>query len=265
MFLANRLPHSSLHFQVPYTLLFHKSPDYLSLKPFGCACFPWLKPYNSHKLLPRSETCIFLGYCTTSKAYRCYDPIKQKIYVSRHVKFEESCFPFQSLISSCSSTSSPQIASPSFPISLTSYNDLVVQISVPVPIPLHTYSSTPTPAPVHTSSVSNSSTSSSTLPPVVTASTHTPPVPDPLQSVHPMTTKSKAGIFKPKNPISLLTTIVSTEPRNFHEAVKSDVWKQAMVEEYQALLKQGTLAISSPSFSWPNYWVSMDLQSQETF
>lgn len=70
VFLANRLPHSSLQFQVPHVLLFHTKPDYLTLKPFGCACFPWLKPYHSHKLILKSTTCVFLGYCTTSKGYR---------------------------------------------------------------------------------------------------------------------------------------------------------------------------------------------------
>lgn len=45
----------------------------------------------------------------------------------------------------------------------------------------------------------------------------------PLPSIHPMNTKSKVGIFKPKIPLSLLTTTVSTEPRNFHKAIKYDV------------------------------------------
>lgn len=62
VYLANRLPHSSLQFQVPYVLLFKTTPNYLNLKPFGCCCFPWLKPYVAHKLLPKSTPCVFLGY-----------------------------------------------------------------------------------------------------------------------------------------------------------------------------------------------------------
>ncbi|XP_058208222.1 uncharacterized protein LOC131321235 [Rhododendron vialii] len=34
VYLINRMPHTSLKFQVPYTMLFHSSPDYLFLKPF---------------------------------------------------------------------------------------------------------------------------------------------------------------------------------------------------------------------------------------
>lgn len=41
----------------------------------------------------RSQPCIFLGYSTTQSAYRCYDPITKKLYLSRHVRFVEHVFP----------------------------------------------------------------------------------------------------------------------------------------------------------------------------
>lgn len=114
VYLANRLPHSTLQFQVPYVLLFQKSPDYLSLKPFGCACFPWLKPYVPHKLTPKSLCCVFLGYCATTKGYRCYDPIGDKVYLSRHVRFDEHTFPYHSLVSSIPSHVQHNLIPPSF-------------------------------------------------------------------------------------------------------------------------------------------------------
>lgn len=122
LFLANRLPHSSLKFQVPHVLLFHTKPDYLSLKPFGYACFPWLKPYHSHKLIPKSSTCVFLGYCTTSKGYRCFDPHTNKVYISRHViRFFEDQFPYCSLIYSVSSVQDSEQQLTNFSVPLTSF------------------------------------------------------------------------------------------------------------------------------------------------
>lgn len=74
--------------------LFNSQPNYSKLKVFGCLCYPWLRPYGSHKLDSRSQPCIFLGYSSTQSAYQCYDPISKKIFISRHVNFIETLFPF---------------------------------------------------------------------------------------------------------------------------------------------------------------------------
>ena len=62
---------------------------------FGSLCFPHLVPYNSHKLMPKSCKCVFLGYDGSHKGYRCLDPLTGRVYVSRNVTFDESVFPFQ--------------------------------------------------------------------------------------------------------------------------------------------------------------------------
>ena len=107
IFLVNLLPTSILHFHSPWSLLFHSKPDISQLKVFGCACYPLLRPYNSHKLDPRTEECIFLGYSTTSKGYLCFDPSSKIVYTSRHVLFNETKFSYPNLISSSQSQSPP--------------------------------------------------------------------------------------------------------------------------------------------------------------
>jgi len=59
VYFINRLPFASLQFKVPYTILFNQYPDYKFLKAFGCACFPLLCPYHSHKLDFRSSEYLF--------------------------------------------------------------------------------------------------------------------------------------------------------------------------------------------------------------
>jgi transposase InsO family protein len=49
VFLINRLPSLSRHSISPWTALFGSSPDYLSFRTFGCACYPLLRPYSHHK------------------------------------------------------------------------------------------------------------------------------------------------------------------------------------------------------------------------
>lgn len=95
-FLINRMPTTVLNFQSLFEALFHLAPNYLKLKIFGCLCYPYLRPYTSHKLQPRSHPCVFIGYLTEYNAYKCYDPETNKIYTSRHVVFVEDTFPFQS-------------------------------------------------------------------------------------------------------------------------------------------------------------------------
>lgn len=128
VYLVNRLPHSSLQFQVPFTLLFQTTPSYHLLKPFGCLCFPWLKPYTSHKLQPKSSPCIFLGYYDNTKGYKCYDPSTTKVYISRHVRFVDTEFPF-SVLSRSPSTSFSSSESLYFSIPLTSFDDIIIPVT----------------------------------------------------------------------------------------------------------------------------------------
>jgi histone deacetylase 1/2 len=92
-FLINRLPTPVLENQSTYYVLLNKQPDYKALKVFGCACFPFLRPYNSNKLNYRSQECVFLGYSSTYKGYKCLSP-EGRVYVSKDVLFNEQKFPY---------------------------------------------------------------------------------------------------------------------------------------------------------------------------
>lgn len=92
IYLINRLPTPTLKFSTPYTLLFNKAPNYSQLRVFGCACYLLLCPYNRHKLEFCSKKCIFLGYSSNQKGYQCLDPSSHRVYISRHVVFDEKVF-----------------------------------------------------------------------------------------------------------------------------------------------------------------------------
>ena len=87
--IVNRLPTPNPQNLTHWELFFHSTPDITHLRTFGCTCFPLLKPYNNHKLQPHTTSYIFLGYPTYSKGYICLDPITSRIYISRHVLFNE--------------------------------------------------------------------------------------------------------------------------------------------------------------------------------
>ena len=72
--LINLLLTSVLGWISPWSKLYSTTPDLSQLKVFGCACYPNLRPYNTHKLEPRTRECIFIGYPTHSKGYLYLDP-----------------------------------------------------------------------------------------------------------------------------------------------------------------------------------------------
>jgi hypothetical protein len=94
VFVINRLPNLSGSRISPFQQLFNQVPDYQFLKVLGCECFPLLRPYNNHKIQPRSTACVFMGYSSVYKGHCCYDISANKIYISRHVRFNEIKFPF---------------------------------------------------------------------------------------------------------------------------------------------------------------------------
>ncbi|KAL5753703.1 hypothetical protein ACOSP7_021923 [Xanthoceras sorbifolium] len=114
--LINNLPTPLLQFKMLYELLYRKKPNYQFLKAFGCACYPYLRLYSKHKFNFHTFKCVFIGYSIHHKGYKCLQP-SGRIYLSRHVIFNEFDFPFKHLFQ----TSVPPSLSPfgpSLPVSI---------------------------------------------------------------------------------------------------------------------------------------------------
>jgi hypothetical protein len=70
VYLINRTPSKVIDYKTPLEQLFQQKPDYTSLRIFGCACWPNLRPYKNHKLQFHSKRCVFLGYSIHHKGFR---------------------------------------------------------------------------------------------------------------------------------------------------------------------------------------------------
>ena len=64
--------------------------------------------------------------------------------------------------------------------------------------------------------------------------------PQSIISTHPIITRAKAGIFKPK---AFLTAHNSLEPSNISEAFSDSKWKAAMQDEFDALIRNKTWSL----------------------
>lgn len=239
-YLINRMPTPLLGMRSPYLMLYKEVPDYKSLKAFGCACFPHLRPYSAHKFNFHSQECIFLGYASNYKGFKCLAS-NGRIYISKDVVFNEARFPYPQLFPAVISSSA---SSPSPPPTI--FPNGLMQHILPKPVPLTSASSINS-SPITT--IATDSTSISLQPDTSPISQTSPtiskpPSPKPVphvinpQSTHAMTTRGKNGIVKPKQYPSVL--LMELEPSSYKIALKDPKWVAAMEEEYNALIKNHT-------------------------
>jgi hypothetical protein len=143
----------------------------------------------------RSLSCVFLGYSKPHIGYKCLHIPTGRLYIARHVVFNENKFPFQS---------HPVSMSPSCPTSTT----LPSSLRLPTTLPIMT--SQPSSSPASTHVPSSPSTASVTVqsdsphvhnsPSQSLVSSPLAPSPSPLPPArcHQMVTRAQNNIHKPK-------------------------------------------------------------------
>ncbi|KAJ0795571.1 putative RNA-directed DNA polymerase [Helianthus annuus] len=89
IYILNRVPTKALKNTTPYEVLYGRKPTVKHLRVFGCKTHMKIPSINVAKLNDRSKQVMYVGNEPGSKAFRLYDPTKNRIYVSRDVRFEE--------------------------------------------------------------------------------------------------------------------------------------------------------------------------------
>uniref|UniRef100_A0A2N9I2X8 Reverse transcriptase Ty1/copia-type domain-containing protein n=1 Tax=Fagus sylvatica TaxID=28930 RepID=A0A2N9I2X8_FAGSY len=82
-----------------------------------------------------------------------------------------------------------------------------------------------------------------TVPNTIPDNTTSTDIPIPTVVSHPMQTRSKSGIYKPKLTYAAIIDYAVTEPTSYTVASKHSSWCTAMDEEFQALQKQNTWSL----------------------
>jgi transposase InsO family protein len=87
--ILNRSPTRSLKGMTPYEAWRGKKPRVEYFRTFGCtAHFKLVRP-GITKLSDRARAGVFVGYEEGSKAYRVFDPVGNRVHITRDVVFEE--------------------------------------------------------------------------------------------------------------------------------------------------------------------------------
>jgi hypothetical protein len=89
VYLINRMPSRILGMKSPAELLLGQREFKLPLRVFGCVCFVKDHRPSVGKLDPHAVKCIFVGYSSTQKGYKCWDPVGRKLFVSMDVTLRE--------------------------------------------------------------------------------------------------------------------------------------------------------------------------------
>lgn len=227
-YLLNILPCKTLQDKSPTQLLYHRDPTYTHLRVFGCLCYPLFPSSTIHKLQPRSTPCVFLGYPTNHRGYKCFDLSNRKLIISRHVIFDETQFPFT------------KIHSPS----PHSYHFLTDD---PHPYLTHqwlnqTQPPTVTDQPSPSTNQQSAPPTSPVNPPTTIPTNSPPPIPPP--PTRTITTRSMTGITKPRKLFNLSISHsnhpISPLPKNHKIALSDPNWTSAMKSEFDALIRNKT-------------------------
>lgn len=89
------MPSRVLQFQKPRQVLVQAFPHITAFsselphKVFGCSSFVHIHQQDRTKLDPKSIKCIFLGYSSHKKRYKCYSLVTRKVYNSMDIIFFE--------------------------------------------------------------------------------------------------------------------------------------------------------------------------------
>lgn len=257
-YLINRLPSRVLGFKSPIEVMKGRKVDISHLRVFGCICFVHVQPHHRDKLDPRAVKCIFLGYSSTQKGYKCYNPQLRKMIVSKDVRFHETN-PFYSKL--LETTIQGECVLDLFPLPRIELNIPYASTnkSLSVPFTESNNEATQPDETLHEDGDNQGELQDVSEDLNECETTLAAPRRNPMRDRQPPTRFQDFVTYKPKHPIShcvsyqrvtpshaaFLNNISSySEPQNFHEANNHAVWKEAMQEELKALDQHQTWSIT---------------------
>ena len=96
VYVINHMPSRVVDFRTPLQALTQHvqvmSTHTLKPRVFGCVAYVHISKIHRTKLDPCALHCVFVGFSSHQKGYKCYHPETRHMYVTMDVTFSESEF-----------------------------------------------------------------------------------------------------------------------------------------------------------------------------
>ncbi|XP_066341937.1 uncharacterized protein [Miscanthus floridulus] len=264
VYILNRSPTKSLNQKTPFEAWFGRKPSVRHLRTFGCVAYAKRNGPGVTKLADRSIPGVFLGYEPGTKGYRVFDPINEKLMLSRDVVFDEK-MPWnwgEKASSSSGGAATPSTFSIQYPDTDTVHCPTTGSDSAPGTDSFVDGALTPPAATIPTIPLEDGEGSPHTPPhtPIAGNQESTPPAAQ-IQWASPPSDASADSDGGPRRyrtipnfldtieeihdmEYSGLCLVAAEEPRSVEEAMKEQCWRQAMQVEMQAIEENRTWEVS---------------------
>ncbi|CAN6687056.1 unnamed protein product [Malus baccata var. baccata] len=101
VYVINRMPSRVVEFRTPLQVLTEHVPvvstNTLTPRVFGCVAYVHIHKIHRSKLDPCALRCVFVGFASQQKGYKCYHPETRHMYVTMDVTFSESEYFYSSI------------------------------------------------------------------------------------------------------------------------------------------------------------------------
>lgn len=213
VYLLNRSPTRSVRDKTPIEAWNGRKPGISHLRVFGSVAYAHVPDQKRTKLDDKSEKLIFVGYDSSSKGYKLYNPQTRKVISSRDVVFDEEATWDWNVPPEENYNFLP------YPYGDTSRSEEHLEIAEP---------STPPSSPTRGGQETPSSEGESSRLQHRTRST------DELYEV-----------TQPLEDFTLFCLLADCEPISYEDAAQSEKWRRAMDEEIRAIKKNDTWELAT--------------------
>lgn len=221
-YIINRSPTKSIDGKTPIEMWTGKKPNLSNMRIFGSEVMAQVPKEKRQKWDAKSRKFVFVGYCESSKGYRLLDLNTNKIIKSRDVVFLENVQKFDNNVYlPCLPQSDPEVKS----------------IKEPCKVELESSSENSS----YDDYQSGDNDDSSFIP------EESADLSTPARNINLRPRRAVQYAERDEHDVSYFCPIINlSDPQTLDEALSSshaDQWREAMQEEYESLIKNGTWSL----------------------